>query len=82
MAENTDSVGAGPPAGHGMTDAAQYREAVYEAFADSEVDVEERVERVLEVGTEYLGMPIGFLIRIEDGTPIEAVARRPTTLFR
>jgi PAS domain S-box-containing protein len=33
-----------------------------------------RVERALDVGTEYLGLPIGFLTRIDDGTQEIVVA--------
>jgi len=50
-------------------DASAYREEIYDVFADTEedVDVTARVERALDVGAEYLGLPVGFLTRIEDG---------------
>jgi PAS domain S-box-containing protein len=48
-------------------DASAYREEVYDIFAGVGEDVLPRVERALGVGTEYLGLPVGFLTRIEDG---------------
>jgi PAS domain S-box-containing protein len=49
-------------------EASAYRERIYETFADPETDVTDRVARALEVGTEYLGVDIGFLTRIYGGT--------------
>ena len=50
-------------------DASAYREEIYDVFADTDgdVDVTARVEQALDVGAEYLGLPIGFLTRIDDG---------------
>jgi len=50
-------------------DASGYREEICGVFAGAggDADVTERVERALGVGTEYLGLPIGFLTRIDDG---------------
>jgi len=45
-----------------------YRERLYEVFSESGGDVEETIERALEIGREYLGMEIGFQTRIADGT--------------
>jgi PAS domain S-box-containing protein len=49
-------------------DASDYREEVYDVFSRSEVDVTTRVREALRVGERYLGVPIGFLTRIEGGT--------------
>jgi PAS domain S-box-containing protein len=50
-------------------DASAHREEIYDVFADTDgdVDVTARVERALDVGTEYLDLPVGFLTRIDDG---------------
>ena len=48
-------------------DASAYREEIYDVFADSDDGAVAQVERALAIGTEYLGLPIGFLTRIEDG---------------
>jgi PAS domain S-box-containing protein len=50
-------------------DASAYREEIYDVFAgiDENVDVLARVEQALDVGTEYLGLRIGFLTRIDEG---------------
>ncbi|MFC7172814.1 PAS domain S-box protein [Haloplanus litoreus] len=48
-------------------DASAYREEIYDVFADSDSDTVAQVERALAIGTEYLGLPIGFLTHIEDG---------------
>jgi PAS domain-containing protein len=45
-----------------------HRERVYEAFADRSLPVGEAVEAALSAGTDRLGVEIGFLTRIEDGT--------------
>jgi PAS domain S-box-containing protein len=51
-------------------DPSGYREEIYDIFTgtDGDADVTAQVERALDVGTEYLGLPIGFLTRIDDGT--------------
>jgi PAS domain S-box-containing protein len=51
-----------------VTAGAAYREELYRAFSDSDRDIEEMVSRALTVGTDYFGVPIGFLTRIRDGT--------------
>lgn len=43
------------------------RHRLYAAFADPELDFEEKVDSALDVGTRYLDLPIGFLTRVEDG---------------
>jgi PAS domain S-box-containing protein len=43
------------------------RQAVYEVFADRSRTVEEAIERALVVGTERLGVSLGFLTEITDG---------------
>jgi len=49
-----------PPSAH--------RERVYEAFADRRKPFADAVEAALEAGVARLGIGIGFLTRIEDGT--------------
>jgi PAS domain S-box-containing protein len=49
-------------------DPTSYREEVYDTFADLDREPDAQIEHALDVGTEYLGLPIGFLTRIEDGT--------------
>ncbi|SEN39282.1 PAS domain S-box-containing protein [Halorientalis persicus] len=44
-----------------------YREAIYDVFADTTRATDEKVDRALDLGTEYLGLSIGFLTRIDDG---------------
>ncbi|ELZ30402.1 pas domain s-box [Halogeometricum pallidum JCM 14848] len=43
-------------------------ERMYRVTADREASFEEKVRRLLELGTEYLDVPYGFLTRIENGT--------------
>jgi PAS domain S-box-containing protein len=43
----------------------EYRERLYAALGDSNQPVEARIDRALEIGVEYLGLPIGFCTRIE-----------------
>lgn len=50
-----------------MEDAAA-RRRLHDIFADSDEVLENRIDRALEVGTKYLGLPIGFFTRIEKGT--------------
>ncbi|MBX0287040.1 PAS domain S-box protein [Haloarcula salinisoli] len=47
---------------------AAHREQVYEAFADRRQSLAAAVEAALEAGVGRLGVGIGFLTRIEDGT--------------
>ncbi len=41
---------------------------LYRVSADPDPDFDEKLEEVLEIGCERLGLPIAFLTRIEDGT--------------
>jgi len=50
------------------TPSGTYREQVFELFADSDCGTGTTIERAIEIGCEYLGMGVGFLTRIEDGT--------------
>ncbi|WP_436902812.1 PAS domain S-box protein [Halovenus halobia] len=45
---------------------ASARERVYKIFAESDPDVEEKVNRALAVGTDYFDIPIGFFTRFID----------------
>jgi PAS domain S-box-containing protein len=49
-------------------DAAAYREEIYDIFTGIGGDVETQVADALDVGTDYLGLSVGFLSRIDDGT--------------
>lgn len=49
-------------------DATSPRERLYAVFADADLDVEEKIDRALDVGAAHVGLPIGFVSRIEDGT--------------
>ncbi|QLC32809.1 PAS domain S-box protein [Halarchaeum sp. CBA1220] len=49
-------------------DATSPRERLYAVFADADLDVEEKIDRALDVGADHLDLPIGFVSRIEDGT--------------
>jgi PAS domain S-box-containing protein len=49
-------------------DAPTYREEVYDTFTGADGDLDGRIAHALDVGTEYLDVPVGFLTRIEDGT--------------
>lgn len=44
------------------------RERLYATFSGSDDDVEARIDRALDIGAEYFGLPIGFFTRIADGT--------------
>ncbi|MFB6092249.1 MAG: ATP-binding protein [Haloquadratum sp.] len=44
-----------------------YRARLYDIFAVSDRDFEAKVTRALDLGSEYLELPIGFLTRIDDG---------------
>ncbi|MUV88506.1 PAS domain S-box protein [Halapricum sp. CBA1109] len=46
----------------------EYRERLYAVLSDSEVSVESRIDDALDIGVDYLGLPIGFFTRIEDDT--------------
>ncbi|MDS0295197.1 PAS domain S-box protein [Halogeometricum luteum] len=51
-----------------VSDASGGREAIYEVFADRSQRPSEATRRALEIGAEHLGVEVGFLTRIEDGT--------------
>ncbi|MFB6273123.1 MAG: ATP-binding protein [Salinibacter sp.] len=42
--------------------------AMYRITADQEIDFEEKVQRLVDLGCDYLDLPYGFLARISDGT--------------
>jgi PAS domain S-box-containing protein len=63
-------------------DASAYREEIYDIFADSDDGAVAQVERALAIGTEYLGLPIGFLTRIEDGVQEIVVSTGDHDLIR
>ncbi|RLM57362.1 PAS domain S-box protein [Halobellus sp. Atlit-31R] len=44
-----------------------YRERLYDVFADPDRETDEKIARALEIGSEFLGLPIGFFTRIDDG---------------
>jgi PAS domain S-box-containing protein len=44
-----------------------YREEIHRVFAETRRDTDEQVARTLDIGTEYLGLSLGFLTRIDDG---------------
>ncbi|WP_121821971.1 PAS domain-containing protein [Halostella salina] len=46
----------------------EYREQVYDAFADRSLTAETAIDRALEAGRERLEVGIGFLTCVEDGT--------------
>lgn len=48
-------------------DAAQYREHLYDLFADPGLDVDAKIDQALEVGADYLELPVGFFSRIDNG---------------
>jgi len=48
--------------------ASGYRESLYEAFADTQGDLESQVSTALELGREYLSLGVGFLTHVEDET--------------
>lgn len=45
-----------------------YREQLYDIFAETETRPEEKIQQGLEIGTEYLDLPIGYATHITDGT--------------
>ncbi|MDY6819169.1 MAG: PAS domain S-box protein [Halobacteriales archaeon] len=45
-----------------------YREQIYDIFTQPGIDPDEKITDALDVGTEYLDLPIGFLTRIDAGT--------------
>ena len=64
-----------------MTDGS-HREALYEAFAGAETDVEDQIDRGLSIAREYLGLPVGVLTRVAEGTQrIEQVSGSDDTLW-
>ncbi|MFA1612283.1 PAS domain S-box protein [Halobellus rubicundus] len=49
-------------------DSASARERLYEVFVEATRDDEDPVTRALEIGVDYLDLPIGFFTRIDEGT--------------
>jgi len=49
-------------------DSRSHREQLYEAFSGSDAAVEDQIATGIEVATSRLGLPIGFLTEISDGT--------------
>jgi PAS domain S-box-containing protein len=47
--------------------ASEYREELYAVFADGEETVEGQIVEALEIGTDYLGVSVGFVTRITEG---------------
>ncbi|WP_052367985.1 ATP-binding protein [Haloferax sp. ATB1] len=44
-----------------------YRDRIYEIFADSNENLKDQINQALDIGTEYLDLPVGFFTRISDG---------------
>ena len=42
------------------------REELYQVFAGSEGDVETKVDRALDIGTDYFDLPVGFFTHIDE----------------
>ena len=51
-------------------DPTAYRERIHRVFVDPDEAVGTKIHRGLEIGTEYLGLPISYLARIDDGTQV------------
>jgi len=49
---------------------ASHRERVHRVFVDPDEAVGAKIRRGLEIGAEYLGLPIGYLARVDDGTQV------------
>ena len=47
-----------------------YRERIHRVFVDPDEAVGAKIRRGLEIGTEYLGLPVGYLARVDDGTQV------------
>ena len=60
--------GAEPDNSSELTRTAEHLETLYQLASDQNRSFEQKRERMLEIGTEYLGMPYGFVTEIEDGT--------------
>jgi PAS domain S-box-containing protein len=58
------------------------RERVHEVFADSGRDFDAKVREALDYGTDYLGLSVGFLTQIADGTQeiVQAVGESSTVV--
>lgn len=63
-------------------DSVAYREQLHDLFADLNEPVEWKIDRALELGTEYLSLPLGFFTRIEDGTQEIVQSRGDHPLIR
>ncbi|WP_233553801.1 PAS domain-containing protein [Halococcus sp. IIIV-5B] len=46
----------------------KYRRQLYETAADTDLTIDETIERMLGLGCEYLGLESGFLTNVENGT--------------
>ncbi|TQQ80962.1 PAS domain S-box protein [Halonotius terrestris] len=44
-----------------------YRERLYDAFAEPGANVESQIDQALDIGGEYLGLPVGFFTQIDGG---------------
>jgi len=51
-----------------LRDEQQALRSMYRITAEPETPFEEKVQRLIDLGREYLGLPYGFLTRISDGT--------------
>lgn len=49
-------------------DPIESRERLYDAFADSDRPIEERIQEGLDLGTEFLNLPIGWLGEMGPGS--------------
>lgn len=47
--------------------ASRDREQLYDLFADPSLEVDAKIDRALDIGTEYLELPVGFFTRIHSG---------------
>ncbi|WP_435066905.1 PAS domain S-box protein [Haloplanus sp. C73] len=47
--------------------ASEYREQLYQIFLVSDCDVETSIHRALDLGEEYLNLPLGFVTEVEEG---------------
>ena len=47
-------------------DRRSYRERLYATFAETDLEATEKIDHALQIGAEYLDLPLGFLTRIDD----------------
>ncbi|WP_255169978.1 sensor histidine kinase [Natrononativus amylolyticus] len=62
------------PRRRGSRSWAAFYGSLYEVSSDADLEFEEKLEHLLSFGSEYLGVELGFLTRIEDGTQTVEVA--------